>query len=1057
MLPAAMLAAVCIMLKKAKKLFWHHKNSRQSLVTGIFIIFTLVFMPSALAAAPNPGHTADQISGGTFSSNDGDFIFNDNIGIGTATANANLSVGGTGTVGDAIHGERNSSIYGTLGTAQAGGHFYNANPSSIYKYGVWSEVNAEGTGSRYGVYGSATTSGAGTSIGVYGYGKTQGVVGTIETPHTVQATNNGVYGALNTSVYGYLGGGGANGYGVYGEATNPSGIGVYGIGTNYGVYGCDNDDCVNVNGILGYNNRGVQGIGTYGLYGTGSSIGVHGTYSGDTDIYGQLGTTTSGVFGQYNSSITGRIGTASAAGDFSHSAASATFTYGVRATANNAGSSTRYGVYGQALGSGSARGVYGEASGSSTNYGIHGKASGGTTNYAGYFEGNVTSDTDFCIGSGGNCLSDAGTGGVGGSGTAGRIPAWNGTTSLNDTYMVYDFANARLGLNEFSPQATIHIKTDANGYGIHLEEPGIGTENWNIGVDSSGDMIFYDETSGAVYFEDGGDVGIGTADPAAKLHVEDGAIIGNNSGTGSVTSNTGVFGTSASFGVYGKVGSNTGYLASTTTGAYGSGSTYGVYGQAGTYGVYGRYDDSNLGYMGSSNTGVYGIGSSYGVYGTNGSSYPQGYLGNDQYGVYGAYNSSIYGYLGGDTYAGYFNGDVRTVGDMSYSSSTTGRNLYVAQTSLGSGTDLLVRAGNAGGFSSPYTGGDLTLAAGNGSGTTFMNGNGGDLLLKSGFSSTSGTGSGYGGDLILDAGDGTSASNVGRIYFRQDGNDKMMIDRDGNVGIGTNNPGEKLEVDGNVTVTDSVYINGGPGLVNGLDVYLSVGDGTDLGGGFINASTYGLYSLIQASNSGWSVQGEAKTVTGGALTVGTLTKDDDTHGNTGVMGWHTSGPEGFLANDSIAVYGDTTGGGDWAGFFRGHINVTDTIYYGGNLTGYGADFAEMLPVSGKAENAEVVCFDKQMKVNRCDKRADPAVAGVVSENPTIIGNAAVKDGVPVAITGIVSTKVTGPVERFDLLTTSSTAGHAEKATIEDFGAIIGKAMEPCEEKTCTIKVLVGLR
>ena len=44
----------------------------------------------------------------------------------------------------------------------------------------------------------------------------------------------------------------------------------------------------------------------------------------------------------------------------------------------------------------------------------------------------------------------------------------------------------------------------------------------------------------------------------------------------------------------------------------------------------------------------------------------------------------------------------------------------------------------------------------------------------------------------------------------------------------------------------------------------------------------------------------------------------------------------------------------------------------------------------------------------------------------------------------------------NLLTTSSILGHAKKATINDFGAIIGKALETCEKETCTINVLVSL-
>ena len=139
----------------------------------------------------------------------------------------------------------------------------------------------------------------------------------------------------------------------------------------------------------------------------------------------------------------------------------------------------------------------------------------------------------------------------------------------------------------------------------------------------------------------------------------------------------------------------------------------------------------------------------------------------------------------------------------------------------------------------------------------------------------------------------------------------------------------------------------------------------------------------------------------------------------------------------------------------GSANISQNVFYGGNLTGYGADFAEML---GKAENVEagdVVCFTDDMHVKKCRERGSKAVAGVVSTQPTIRGNANAENAVPVGIVGIVPTKVKGPVGRFDLITASAIAGYGEKASQNDFGGILGKAMEPCE-KECIISVLVGL-
>ena len=71
------------------------------------------------------------------------------------------------------------------------------------------------------------------------------------------------------------------------------------------------------------------------------------------------------------------------------------------------------------------------------------------------------------------------------------------------------------------------------------------------------------------------------------------------------------------------------------------------------------------------------------------------------------------------------------------------------------------------------------------------------------------------------------------------------------------------------------------------------------------------------------------------------------------------------------------------------------------------------------------------------------------------------------MTGRVPCKISsenGPIERGDLLTSSSTPGHAMKATDRDksFGAIVGKALQPFKggpngETTGVIIVLVTLQ
>jgi hypothetical protein len=145
----------------------------------------------------------------------------------------------------------------------------------------------------------------------------------------------------------------------------------------------------------------------------------------------------------------------------------------------------------------------------------------------------------------------------------------------------------------------------------------------------------------------------------------------------------------------------------------------------------------------------------------------------------------------------------------------------------------------------------------------------------------------------------------------------------------------------------------------------------------------------------------------------------------------------------------------------------------------GSDFAEALPAMGKRKSYEpgdviVASSETEGHVERSSSRYDPRVIGVYSTRPAVLG--ADKDGetrvdgedVPVGITGIVPTKVTaenGPIAAGDLLTTSSTPGHAMKAIpvvvggveIYRAGTVLGKALTSLHGETGVVKVLVMQR
>jgi hypothetical protein len=145
----------------------------------------------------------------------------------------------------------------------------------------------------------------------------------------------------------------------------------------------------------------------------------------------------------------------------------------------------------------------------------------------------------------------------------------------------------------------------------------------------------------------------------------------------------------------------------------------------------------------------------------------------------------------------------------------------------------------------------------------------------------------------------------------------------------------------------------------------------------------------------------------------------------------------------------------------------------------GSDFAEALPGRGGKEAYEpgdvlVVSTQSRGAVEKSRKPNDTLVAGVYSTRPGMLGadkngtSRVDPDELPVAIIGIVPTKVStenGPINVGDLLTTSSTPGYAMKALplrigkarVYRTGTILGKALEPLNERKGVIKVLVTLR
>jgi hypothetical protein len=142
----------------------------------------------------------------------------------------------------------------------------------------------------------------------------------------------------------------------------------------------------------------------------------------------------------------------------------------------------------------------------------------------------------------------------------------------------------------------------------------------------------------------------------------------------------------------------------------------------------------------------------------------------------------------------------------------------------------------------------------------------------------------------------------------------------------------------------------------------------------------------------------------------------------------------------------------------------------GDIRLVGADCAEDFDTdeSEQFEPGSVMTIGDEGRLRPCTEAYDRRVAGVVSGaggfHPGIVMDS--RPGrfrrAPVALTGKAHCRVDaghGPIDVGDLLTTSTTAGHAMRAAdaSKAFGATLGKALQPLGRGTGLIPILIALQ
>jgi hypothetical protein len=192
---------------------------------------------------------------------------------------------------------------------------------------------------------------------------------------------------------------------------------------------------------------------------------------------------------------------------------------------------------------------------------------------------------------------------------------------------------------------------------------------------------------------------------------------------------------------------------------------------------------------------------------------------------------------------------------------------------------------------------------------------------------------------------------------------------------------------------------------------------------------------------------------------------------SGVFGANNS-PSGGIGVTAICDTG--TGiyarGSTNAGSFQGNVSVTGNISVTGDILLTNADCAEEFDVANadEIEPGDLVVLDQDGALGHSRQPYDKRVAGVISGageyKPGIVLDR--REGphrrMPIALVGKVYCKVDAdfsPIGIGDLLTSSSTPGHAMKVTdsLHAPGAVIGKALRPLQRGRSLIPVLVALQ
>ena len=261
----------------------------------------------------------------------------------------------------------------------------------------------------------------------------------------------------------------------------------------------------------------------------------------------------------------------------------------------------------------------------------------------------------------------------------------------------------------------------------------------------------------------------------------------------------------------------------------------------------------------------------------------------------------------------------------------------------------------------------------------------------------------------------------------------------------------------------SIVKTSSTGIIDVKGIQLANNDAItlDTGSGLTTFTTYGGFDFATVSGT----SGATTTLTipctidngTGSLIATDIKADSDGLATTtaNLSGtWQVSAGSviDLATNDSDPNVGPT-GAGPWLKTRRlstgaeattGKVIGTWSLYGASSWEStFGADLAEYYFSDTDYEAGTVLVFGGTAEVTTTNIESDSTVAGVVSNTAQFKMNAKIKDqgSVLMALVGRVPVKVIGPVNKGEMLTTSTTPGYACRANNPTIGTVIGKAIQ----------------